>query len=196
MSRVLSLLLVIATTGVPTIVMAADGVSANRLPSFNDQRSLLDKRAKSQSSRAVAIPEATIIIPGTPAALAAAGVPNSPFLETARREAARNNIPEELFLRLINVESGWNPAALSPKGAMGLAQLMPGTARLLRVDAGDPPENLAGGARYLRMMYDRFGNWPLALAAYNAGPEAVAQYGGIPPFEEAQNYVKRIWEAR
>jgi soluble lytic murein transglycosylase-like protein len=69
---------------------------------------------------------------------------------------------------------------------------MPDTARLLRVDIHDPRDNLDGGARYLRMMYDKFGSWRLALAAYNAGPGAVERHDGIPPFDETQNYVKVI----
>ena len=69
---------------------------------------------------------------------------------------------------------------------------MPDTADRLGVDETDPHENLDGGARYLRMMYDRFGDWRLALAAYNAGPEAVAKYGGVPPYAETATYVRRI----
>jgi soluble lytic murein transglycosylase-like protein len=69
---------------------------------------------------------------------------------------------------------------------------MPDTARLLGVDPDDPRQNLEGGARYLRMMHDRFGNWRLALAAYNAGPEAVARHGGVPPFRETTDYVRII----
>ena len=69
---------------------------------------------------------------------------------------------------------------------------MPGTARLLGVDIDDPQQNLDGGARYLRMMYDKFGSWKLALAAYNAGPGAVEEANGVPEFEETQNYVKAI----
>ena len=175
---------------------AADTLAPGRLPNFNEQTGILDKRSKAQTSRSIFYEQIQPIVPGTPAALDAAGVPNSPYLETARRIAARHNIPETLFLRLINTESGWNVNALSPKGAMGLAQLMPGTAQLLRVDPSDPPQNLDGGARYLRMMYDRFGTWPLALAAYNAGPAAVAEYRGIPPFEETRNYVNAIWNQR
>ncbi len=114
------------------------------------------------------------------------------FLGLARAAARRYSIPEDLFLRLVQQESGWNPAAVSHKGATGLAQLMPGTAQLLRVDANDPRQNLEGGARYLRMMYDKFGDWRLALAAYNAGPGAVERHGGVPPYAETQHYVRVI----
>lgn len=114
------------------------------------------------------------------------------FSELARGAARRHNIPEDLFLRLVHQESGWNAAAVSHKGAIGLAQLMPGTAQMLRVDPHDPQQNLDGGARYLRMMYDKFGDWRLALAAYNAGPGAVEAHGGIPPFAETQQYVRVI----
>ena len=114
------------------------------------------------------------------------------YLADAKAAARRHSVPEELFLKLVQQESGWTPAAVSPKGATGLAQLMPGTAQLLGVDIDDPLQNLEGGARYLRMMYDRFGSWRLALAAYNAGPEAVEQYRGIPPYEETRAYVKAI----
>jgi soluble lytic murein transglycosylase-like protein len=113
-------------------------------------------------------------------------------LETARAAARKHNIPEDLFLRLVQRESGWNPNVTSSKGAQGLAQLMPGTADLLGVDINDPVQNLNGGARYLRMMYDKFGNWRLALAAYNAGPGAVEEHDGIPPFDETKAYVIAI----
>jgi len=93
---------------------------------------------------------------------------------------------------LIQQESGWNPKALSHKGAIGLTQLMPETARYLGVDPHDVRQNLDGGARYLSQQYKRFRNWRLALAAYNAGPEAVAKYNDVPPYKETQNYVRRI----
>lgn len=115
------------------------------------------------------------------------------YLEEAKTAAMRHGVPTDLFLRLVQQESGWNRYAKSPKGALGLAQLMPDTARLMRVDPHDPKANLDGGARYLRMMYDKFGNWRLALAAYNAGPEAVEKHAGVPPYQETQNYVKVIW---
>ena len=86
----------------------------------------------------------------------------------------------------------WRADAQSPDGAYGLTQLMPATARELRVDRTDPHENLEGGARYLRQQYDRFRNWKLALASYNAGPGAVKKYNGVPPFTETENYVQDI----
>ncbi|SOC11774.1 lytic transglycosylase domain-containing protein [Rhodobacter maris] len=115
------------------------------------------------------------------------------YLHHAKAAAAKHGVPEDLFLRLVQQESGWNPGAVSPKGATGLAQLMPGTAARLGVDPNDPLQNLEGGARYLRMMYDRFGNWRLALAAYNAGPEAVDKAGGVPNYAETVNYVRVIY---
>lgn len=110
--------------------------------------------------------------------------------------ARHYGIPEDLFLRLINLESRWNPKAVSPKGAIGLAQLMPPTARYLNVDPWDPIDNLKGGARYLAEQYRRFGSWRLALAAYNAGPGAVEKYGGMPPYRETIHYVKKLHQPR
>ena len=106
--------------------------------------------------------------------------------------ARRHGIPVGIFRSLIRHESGGSPTAVSPKGAIGLAQLMPATARGLGVDPMDPAQNLEGGARYLAQQFKKYGRWDLALAAYNAGPGAVDQYGGIPPFEETQNYVQRV----
>ncbi len=114
------------------------------------------------------------------------------FIEVARSAARAHGVPEDLFLRLVQQESNWNPVAQSHKGALGLAQLMPQTARSLGVDPLVPAENLRGGAKYLAQQYRKFGSWRLALAAYNAGPEAVSRYGGVPPYQETQTYVRKI----
>lgn len=107
--------------------------------------------------------------------------------------AAKYDISPALLEALVWQESRWNPAATSPAGARGLAQLMPGTSRLLGVDWRDPYANLEGGARYLRQQLDRFdGNVEKALAAYNAGPERVARAGGIPAIRETRDYVTAI----
>jgi soluble lytic murein transglycosylase-like protein len=114
------------------------------------------------------------------------------YLDAAKAAARKHGIPEDLFLRLVQQESGWDPTAVSHAGAIGLAQLMPATAARLGVDPEDPAANLDGGARYLAAQYARFKSWRLALAAYNAGPEAVVEYDGVPPYDETQGYVTAI----
>lgn len=107
--------------------------------------------------------------------------------------AAKYDISAALLEAVVWQESRWNSDAVSPVGARGLAQLMPGTARQLGVDADDPHMNLEGGARYLRQQLDRFGgNVEKALAAYNAGPARVARAGGIPAIRETRDYVRAI----
>lgn len=105
-----------------------------------------------------------------------------------------NNVSPDLLRSVIRVESGFNPKARSVKGAQGLMQLMPETAARMGVkDPWDPGENVAGGARYLSQLLGRYHNdLPIALAAYNAGPERVQQYHGIPPFPETIAYVSRV----
>ncbi len=108
--------------------------------------------------------------------------------------AASNGIDPALLKGLVSQESGFDPNARSGAGAVGLTQLMPGTAASLGVtNPLDPAQSLQGGAKYLRQQLDRFGgDERLALAAYNAGPGAVARYGGVPPYSETQNYVKNV----
>lgn len=182
------------TTGAPSAVVAeglkVTGSSKSRAALFSTQTRLMDSRLATQYAGSARLRPPSHKPPDT--APRYAGRYQGEYLAVARAAAARHGVPEDLFLRLVQQESGWNPQAVSHKGATGLAQLMPATASGLGVDATDPRQNLDGGARYLRRMYDRFGTWRLALAAYNAGPEAVARHGGIPPFAETQDYVKRI----
>ena len=114
-------------------------------------------------------------------------------LQSAAAEIAeREGVPAELFLALVHAESSFNPNARSHVGAIGLTQLMPATAKELGVNPHDPVQNLMGGARYLRLQYERFGSWTLALAAYNAGPTRVARLGRVPNIRETKNYVSKI----
>ncbi|MFC6590191.1 lytic transglycosylase domain-containing protein [Sulfitobacter pacificus] len=103
---------------------------------------------------------------------------------------------QTLFRALVEAESSYNPTAVSPKGAYGLGQLMPDTARALGVDPRDPSQNLDGAARYLLAQLAMFKDIDLALAAYNAGPHRVVAYSGIPPFSETSDYIARIHRNR
>lgn len=165
--------------------------SSSRGDLFRSQARLLDGRLSEQYSASVRLLPETAV-PAAQTIPRYTGAYTGAHLATARAAARRHRIPEDLFLRLVHQESRWNTGAISVKGAIGLAQLMPDTARLLAVDPNDPGQNLDGGARYLRMMYDRFGNWRMALAAYNAGPGAVERHGGVPPFAETTQYVQII----
>lgn len=186
--------LVIATVALPHVVVADTVSSRSRGTLFQNQLNVLDNRASQQYNNSIRLQPPRAEIPTVQGKVPSyTGSYRGQFLNAARSAAQRNGIPEDLFLRLVQQESGWNPNARSVKGAMGLAQLMPQTARLLQVNASDPVQNLEGGAKYLRWQYEKFGDWRLALAAYNAGPGAVERYNGIPPYRETQNYVRIIW---
>ncbi|PID36805.1 MAG: lytic transglycosylase [Rhodobacterales bacterium] len=186
MRKILTILFV--TTAVPA---GAQGLFGNGGRSgFENALKVLDGRASEQYRDSVRLTpghgEGDETIP------AFRGSYRGEYLETAKAAARKYDIPENLFLRLVQQESGWNPKAVSHAGAIGLAQLMPQTAAKLGVDPHDPVSNLMGGAKYLSTQFARFGSWRLALAAYNAGPEAVERHDGIPPYKETQGYVKAI----
>ena len=118
---------------------------------------------------------------------------STPYAAEIDAAAAKYNVDPALLRGLIRQESNFNANATSPAGARGLTQLMPGTASALGVDPSVPAQAIEGGAKYLRQQLDRFGNDPAkALAAYNAGPGAVQRYGGVPPYAETQNYVRKV----
>ena len=201
LSRVVIAMALSAGLAVPA---AADGLRLNgkgsksRLAQFERQTRLMDSRLAGQYQQSTRLRPKGISTKSVVELDIATNIPayrgnrRSQYLPHAKAMARKHGVPEDLFLRLVQQESGWNPSARSHKGARGLAQLMPGKAAKLGVDASDPVQNLEGGARYLRMMYNTFGSWRLALAAYNAGPGAVAKYGGVPPYRETRNYVRII----
>ena len=145
-------------------------------------------------------------VPATPSAIAVYAkvlhhinpqMPSWQSRDLARRvlvSAERWRLDATMLVAIVTVESRWHTHALSRAGAIGLGQLMPGTAANLGVNPRDPAQNLSGAARYLRGLISRFGadHYSLVFAAYNAGPKAVTEYGGIPPFDETQTYVVRV----
>lgn len=144
----------------------------------------------------------TYAVPNAPAVRStrpiAAGSASDRFEALVQEYSGRQGLRPDLVRAVIQVESAFNPYARSPKGAMGLMQLMPATARELGVrNAFDPAENIRGGTTYLRHLLDRYdGNEELALAAYNAGFDAVDRYGRqVPPYTETQNYVRKVGSA-
>lgn len=196
--RFLTIAIVAAGLCTPNVADADVFSSKSRSKLFKSQTSVLDTRARQQYNSSVRLQPEKINTPtkwgnGGGTVQAYRGKYRGQYAQMARDAARRYGVPEDLFLRLVQQESGWRPTARSHKGAIGLAQLMPGTAAKLRVNPHDPYQNLDGGARYLAQQYRTFGSWRLALAAYNAGPGAVQKYGGVPPYKETRNYVRVIW---
>jgi soluble lytic murein transglycosylase-like protein len=153
---------------------------------------VLSDRKIETAADTYAVPHAAGVRTTRPLAIRAA---SEPFEALVQEYSERHGLRADLVRAVIQVESAFNPYARSPKGAMGLMQLMPGTARELGVrNAFDPAENIRGGTAYLRQLLDRYdGNEELALAAYNAGFDAVDRYGRrVPPYTETQNYVRKV----
>ncbi|MGI6405909.1 MAG: lytic transglycosylase domain-containing protein [Syntrophaceticus sp.] len=116
-----------------------------------------------------------------------------PYEHYFQLAASKYQIDPAILKAVAEVESSFNPQAVSRSGALGLMQFMPGTAQSLGINPFDPAESIQGAAKYLNSLLDQFqGSLPLALAAYNAGPGAVRKYGGIPPYQETQNYVNKV----
>jgi len=117
------------------------------------------------------------------------------YLDIVLKAASEYDLDPNLLLAVITVESAGRASAISKAGAKGLMQLMDATAAILGVeDVFDPQQNIMGGAKYIREQFDRFYDWEKALAAYNAGPNAVKKYNGIPPYKETKNYVQKVMQ--
>jgi soluble lytic murein transglycosylase-like protein len=128
-----------------------------------------------------------------PAAVPVRTAPSGPYGKLVAKAAKQNGLNRRLLSSVIRAESNFHPLAVSPKGALGLMQLMPATARSLAVrHPFDPAENVQAGARYLKQLLGKFGSVKLALAAYNAGPATVRLYHGVPPFRETRAYIARV----
>ena len=141
------------------------------------------------------VPYPEPIVEAPPVSVASIPVldPRSAYAEIIDQAAARHGVNARLVNAVIQAESAYQERARSPKGAMGLMQLMPETARQFAVtDPYEPRSNIEAGTRYLKLLLDRFVDLPLALAAYNAGEAAVRRFGGIPPYPETRDYVSRV----
>lgn len=171
-----------------------------RTPATTPRPAESTKATARQDNRRLKGPEKQESPPPSPAAASSEQLPAGAVFnpvelrKLAGRVARRHGLSEALVQAVVQVESRYDAFAVSPRGAMGLMQLMPHTARRFQVDdAFDPVANLDGGVRYLKELLHRYsGETPLALAAYNAGEEAVERYGGIPPYRETMQYVDRV----
>lgn len=179
------------------LVLAFAGTSSAQISSHDDGSGVIELRSKKGARRAPGFR------PGRDAPVQAV-MPRpggakraSQFDAHIREAAALYRIPEALVRAVIQVESNFDPRAISPANAHGLMQMIPPTAeRMMVTDIFDPRQNILGGTRYLRILANTFnGNLQLTIAAYNAGEGAVARYGGIPPYAETQHYVVKVMEA-
>ena len=162
------------------------GSASDDLAIFGEQDDEPEDIQLAALSRPAPLPRADVLAAIEATALRYAGHPGLRRTELSVRDWL------SLYRANIEVESAYRQDAVSSAGAIGLGQLMPATARDLGVDPRDPLQNLDGSARYLAMLLSEFGNPRLALAAYNAGPDAVRQYGDIPPYRETQTHVARV----
>ncbi|HYO83034.1 MAG TPA: lytic transglycosylase domain-containing protein [Bryobacteraceae bacterium] len=168
------------------------GSGSMDMPAADVVRFDADEYVKLPEAPPAAVPTETA---GGSVAVAGPLAPPDPK-ELIQRAATTHGLRPEFVRSVAAVESAWRTQAVSPKGAIGLMQLMPGTARDLGANPHNPAENADAGTRYLRMLLERYANSPdpvrLALAAYNAGPGAVDRYRNIPPYRETQAYVEKV----
>jgi soluble lytic murein transglycosylase-like protein len=179
-------LIAAANGGSPLATPAAPATDAPATTNFDDVLAQATGGAADATTTTGTGAAAKVTVGGTGA--------NTPYAAEIDAAASKYGVDPSLLRGLIRQESNFNPRAGSPAGAQGLCQLMPGTARALGcTNPWDPAQNIDAGARYLKQQLDRFaGDVPKALAAYNAGPGAVQRYGGVPPYAETQNYVRRV----
>lgn len=166
------------------------GAIRTRFGGEPDFAQAMGKAAGKVQTDAPAPQVATTLGPVGGASKAASSAPG-PFGAAIAESAARNDVDPDLVSAVMKAESNGNPRARSPVGAIGLMQLMPGTAAGLGVDPTDPVQNIEGGARYLGSLTRKYGIKE-GVAAYNAGPGAVEKFGGVPPYKETQAYVQRV----
>ncbi|HWT95643.1 MAG TPA: lytic transglycosylase domain-containing protein [Solirubrobacteraceae bacterium] len=180
-----------ALLGPAAPVPAATGASEAVGTTGSASASGFDKALARKTGAPVATAASASVSAAVPVSVGSGPTPYAAEISAA---AAKHGVDPALLTALIKQESGFNPNARSPAGASGLCQLMPGTAAGLGVtDPTDPAQAIEGGAKYLAQQLKAFGGDPeKALAAYNAGPGAVSKYGGVPPFAETQNYVKKV----
>jgi soluble lytic murein transglycosylase-like protein len=187
--RALRAMLMLALAGAIPAIGAAAGAGTG-LYRYVDERGVVhftnaptDRRyAKITALRSLATGPSTDYI-----------APPSTYDDLIESASRRHGVPAALVKAVIHAESAFNPRAVSPKGAMGLMQLMPSTAQLMGVaEPFRASQNVQGGTRYLRALHDRYGSWAQTLAAYNAGPSVVDHYRGVPPYAETRQYVERV----
>lgn len=173
--------------------LAAIGGSSGTTAGF---AAVLDEAISTSASKSSSSTTTTGLTRTSSATRATSSSKNSTAFDALiQRAATKYGVDADLVHAVIQAESDYNPNCRSSAGALGLMQLMPGTARSLGVsNALDPASNIDGGVRYLRGQLDRFGEVDLALAAYNAGPNAVSRYKSVPPYRETQGYVRRVMQ--